>query len=282
LIKISIHPLFFLVFFLALIHGFIYDVLLLFAIVLIHELGHACTALSFGWRVKKIELLPFGGVAEVDEHGNRPIKEEALVIIAGPLMNMIMIGLAFVFLHVNLWSEAFTYQFLEYNAVILLFNLLPIWPLDGGKLIQLSLSVILPFKKAIKHSLLVSGGCFIMYIVVVSLYYPYYFLLWTVAIFLFISQWMEVRQAYYQYMRFLIERQQRTFKKEKEADVMSVIILPHQSIKEVLGRMFRHKFHYFCLLNQQGKLQHVISEKEMLDYFFTPNNAYRAVRDIFG
>jgi stage IV sporulation protein FB len=282
LTRISIHPLFFLIYFLALIHGFLYDVLLLFVIVLIHELGHACTALSFGWRVKKIELLPFGGVAEVDEHGNRPIQEEALVIAAGPLMNIIMIGVTFVFLHFNLWNNAFAYQFLEYNLLILLFNLLPIWPLDGGKLIQLFLSLLSPFKKAIRHSLLVSGGCFIMYVFVVFFYYPYYFFLWVVAIFLLISQWMELRQAYYQYMRFLIERHQRTFRKKKEADVVSIIVHPHQSIKDVLGRMFRHKFHYFCLLNHNGQLQHIISEQEMLDYFFAPNNAYRAVRDIFG
>lgn len=131
----------------ALIQGFIYEVLLLFVIVLIHELGHACTARSFGWRVRKIELLPFGGVAEMDEYGNRPIKEEALVILAGPLMNLIMIGMAFFSLYAGYWSEAFAYQFLEYNLLILLFNLLPIWPLDGGKLMQLFLCLTFPYKK---------------------------------------------------------------------------------------------------------------------------------------
>lgn len=266
----------------ALIQGFIYEVLLLFVIVLIHELGHACTARSFGWRVRKIELLPFGGVAEMDEYGNRPIKEEALVILAGPLMNLIMIGMAFFSLYAGYWSEAFAYQFLEYNLLILLFNLLPIWPLDGGKLMQLFLCLTFPYKKAIRYSLLLSGICFFVYVLAIIIFFSYYFTLWIVALFLLISQWMELRQSHFQYMRFLIERHRDRIRKKSEADVISLVIQPDLLIKEALERMFRHKLHYFCLVNKQGELKHVISEHELLEVYFTPKNAHRAVNDVFG
>jgi stage IV sporulation protein FB len=282
LIKFSIHPSFFFIFFLALFHGFLYDVILLFVIVIIHELGHACTALSYGWRVRRIELLPFGGVAEMDEHGNRPIKEEALVIIAGPLMNVIMIGMTYFCLYTGLWSTAFAYQFLEYNLMILLFNLIPIWPLDGGKALQLLLCLSLPYKKAIKTSLLLSSICFLIYVFAIISFFPYYFSLWIVALFLLISQWLELKQTHFQYMRFLIDRHQNRVKKKKEVEVVSLVIQPNQLVKEALELMFRHKSHYFCLINKKGELQHVISEQELLEVYFTNKNAYRAVNDVFG
>ncbi len=62
--------------------------LLLFWIVLWHELGHVVAAHMFSWRVKRILLLPFGGVAEMDEHGNRPFHEELIVTLAGPFQHI--------------------------------------------------------------------------------------------------------------------------------------------------------------------------------------------------
>lgn len=283
----SIHPLFFVVIILAFIHGFLYEVVVLFTIVIIHELGHACTALSFGWRLKKIELLPFGGVAEVDEHGNRSIKEEALVIVAGPLMNVIMIIVGFLFLQAGVISSSFAYLFIEYNVIILLFNLLPIWPLDGGKLLQLVCSLVLPYKKAIERSLFISGACFLLYVIVLVLFFPVYFSLWGIAIFLLISQWMEWKQSHYQFMRFLIERhklqqKRNQFFSEEIRDVHSVTVLNEVSLKQLPENMYRHKKHYFCLVNRKGELLNIVSEEEMLNQFFESKASYQAVGDCFS
>ena len=249
---------------------------------LIHELGHACTALSFGWRLKKIEILPFGGVAEVDEHGNKPIHEEALVLIAGPFMNMIMIGFAYVCISLGIWQEAFAYQFIEYNLIILFFNLLPIWPLDGGKLMQLLFSMFIPFKKAIKHSLLVSGGCFFIYVICVYSFYPLYIYLWIVGTFLLIAQWLEWKQAPFQYQRFLLDRLHKTQNEELKYDVITIAIKPQLLIKDALFRMFRHKTHYFCSINRKGQVNHVVHEAEMLEQYFIHKKGYCTVRDTFG
>jgi stage IV sporulation protein FB len=266
----------------ALFHGFIYDVLLLFIIVLIHEIGHASVALSYGWRVKKIEILPFGGVAEVEEHGNRPIHEEALVIAAGPFMNVIMIGFAYLCLSLGIWKEAFTYQFLEYNLIILLFNLLPIWPLDGGKFVQLLLSLLFPFKKAIRHSLLVSGGCLSLYFIIVGFFFPYYFYLWIVGGFFIIAGWLEIKQSHFQYIRFLMERHNTNRIEERFPDVVSVMVMPNYLLKDAIYKMFRHKFHYFCILTPRGEVKHVVDEQEMLDHYFGNQHVHCTVGDVFG
>jgi stage IV sporulation protein FB len=275
-----VHPFFFLVFFVAFIQGFLYEVLLLFAIVLIHELGHACTAKAYGWRVVKVELLPFGGVAEVDEHGNRPPREEAVVILAGPLMNVIMIVFAFLFQGIGWWQQDFVYLFVEYNVILLLFNLLPIWPLDGGKLLQLGIGLFLPFKKAIRYSLLTSGVCLTLYFIVIVLYYPLYLSLWIVGLFLIVAQYLEWKQSPYQFMRFLMERYrlQQDGKTNPEHRVRTVTVSSSRRLSACVDRLHKDKTHYFCLIDERGRLQHIINEKELLEAYFKTNTHLTGVK----
>lgn len=248
-----------------------------------HELGHAYTALAYGWRVKKIELLPFGGVAEVEEYGNKPLKEELVVILAGPFMNMMMIVLTLLALYLSLGTKTFFIQFLEYNLLILLFNLLPIWPLDGGKLAQSLLSYFLPYKQAISVSLFISLISLIGYIILLILLYPLYFSLWIIAIFLLMAQWFEYKQIPYQFFRFMLNKYKESGGKEKRdaASVVSIIISPSQTVQFALEKLYRHKYHYFCLSSPQGEITRIINEEEMLEQYFKHHQPYRAVGEIF-
>src|SRR5690625_6878376 len=63
---------------------------IILAIVLFHELGHFLFARLFHWRIHSIMLWVFGGVMKTEEHGNKPIHEDALVTIAGPLQHIII------------------------------------------------------------------------------------------------------------------------------------------------------------------------------------------------
>ncbi|MEH7808108.1 site-2 protease family protein, partial [Bacillus safensis] len=76
LTKIHIHPLLWIVMAFAVLSGQIKPLLCLLIIVCVHELGHAAAACYYHWRIRRIFLLPFGGTVEVEEHGNRPLKEE--------------------------------------------------------------------------------------------------------------------------------------------------------------------------------------------------------------
>lgn len=295
LTKFSIHPLFFFVMLIAFLYGFIYEISLLFAIVLIHESGHAAMAYSFGWRIKRIQLLPFGGVAEVEEHGNKPYQEEALVVLAGPLMNAIMIGVSWLLLKLNVWELAFVIQFIEYNLIILVFNLLPIWPLDGGKLVQLALSLMFPYKRAIRYSLISSTFFLVLYLGVVSAFFYTYFYLWSVAVFLIVSLYLEARQSPYQYMRFLMSRYEldndklslkhRPKKGKLRKPLYNIhtrVISPEETVKQILDGLYRQKVHYFCVLNRNGSLLYMFEEGELLHYYFERKWIHRAVGDIIG
>ena len=121
----------------------ILEYLALFFIVLLHEFGHALACRSVGGRSEQIVLWPLGGVAYVQP----PRRPGALLwsIAAGPLVNVALIPITygFVLLSENMgWPDTlpdrahFVYSMFQINLVILCFNILPIYPLDGGQMLQ--------------------------------------------------------------------------------------------------------------------------------------------------
>ena len=98
---------------LAIMTAHFFELTMFLIIVLIHELGHAFAASFYSWRIKRISLLPFGGVAEMDEHGNRPLKEEAIVTLAGPLQHVWMIGGLYSFIISTGYPRIFTSNLLN-------------------------------------------------------------------------------------------------------------------------------------------------------------------------
>ena len=109
---------------------------LLFGMVLLHELGHALTARQFGVRTQGITLLPFGGVALMDAMPARP-GQEILVALAGPAVNM---AIATVLLAVSgpetLAGYGLLGRLLWINVGLALFNLIPAFPMDGGRVLR--------------------------------------------------------------------------------------------------------------------------------------------------
>ncbi len=89
---------------------------------------------------------------KTDEHGTRPVREEAIVIIAGPFVQILIYGFLYAVSSSGVIPDYYFELILYYNTIILLFNLLPIWPLDGGKLVFLALTTFLTFKKSILYN----------------------------------------------------------------------------------------------------------------------------------
>src|SRR5699024_7363025 len=125
------------------------------SLVFFHEMGHFIVAKRFNWRVKKIKLWVFGGVMETDEHGTRPNHEELLVTLAGPFQHVIVF-LIFFLIPFEFIPTSILNIIYFYNTILFIFNLLPIWPLDGGKVLFIFLSTITTYQKAYQHTLLLS------------------------------------------------------------------------------------------------------------------------------
>lgn len=133
-------------------------------IVFFHELGHIMFIKHYHYTITKVEIFPFGGMTTVEKKINTPLKQELWISLGGVLFQ----GFLFFFFFV-LWHNQFilenTYQlFLNYNKVILLFNLLPISPLDGSIIVHTILEYFLSYEKAYKCYFLCSVITFLLFL----------------------------------------------------------------------------------------------------------------------
>lgn len=125
-------------------------------IIIVHEMGHFLTGYFLKLKVKEISLFMFGGVTIFDEDLNLNIFKELLVVVMGPVVQMLFYMIVYYlytkgFVSVNTMKKVSTI-----NLILLEFNLLPILPLDGGKILNNILDLILSYDLAHKVSLAVS------------------------------------------------------------------------------------------------------------------------------
>jgi len=116
-----------------------------FACVLIHEIGHSLIARRFGKEAKSITLLPIGGVAMMEEMPEKP-SQEIVMSLVGPLINLAIAGILLVF--VGRWTgirapslypdsvRIFFAELIGVNIMLAIFNLIPAFPMDGGRVLR--------------------------------------------------------------------------------------------------------------------------------------------------
>ncbi len=131
----------------------LFYIITLFACVVLHELGHSLTARHFGIKTKKITLLPIGGVASLEQMPEKP-RQELLVAIAGPAVNVAIAILLIPFLgsmqtilasagknDYSITPQNFLFYLFLINILLVVFNAIPAFPMDGGRVLRAFLAM---------------------------------------------------------------------------------------------------------------------------------------------
>ncbi|GAB4272925.1 MAG TPA: hypothetical protein DIU37_00505 [Opitutae bacterium] len=127
-------------------------IILIFGCVVLHELGHSLVARHYGIGIRRILLLPIGGMAEFERIPRTP-KKELLITLAGPAVNFFIAAALILFggiMPENFLQESLTFhQLLNFvlfvNLVMGFFNLIPVFPMDGGRILRAILAFFLPY-----------------------------------------------------------------------------------------------------------------------------------------
>jgi Zn-dependent protease len=135
---------------------------MLFGSVVLHELGHALTGQVFGIRTREIILTPIGGIAMLDSALNDS-RAEIWIAIAGPVVNFVLAAMVMPLLFIS--NASWISYFIMVNVMLGTFNLIPAFPMDGGRILRALLAKKYGYKKATLTALKISrifGGLFIV------------------------------------------------------------------------------------------------------------------------
>lgn len=176
---------------LSLISGYFKYSIYLMIILFVHELGHILVITSCHYKINKITLYPFGGITEIHKPINSSIPKNILIALGGVGMQLLLYLLP-------IHNPYFTY----YNTVLILFNLLPIIPLDGSKVMESIYECFNPYEKGLKYTSLVSCILLICFILFNIFTIHNYFMCFVLATEYVILK----KQEKYQINKFYLER----------------------------------------------------------------------------
>jgi len=275
--KIHLHPILIIFIIISVITGTFIDLSIILSIVFIHELGHFLMARHFKWRIRGIMLWVFGGVLDTDEHGNRSIKEEALVTVAGPFQHVIIHLLLFFLAFTPLVPENIMDTAIHYNSIILLFNLIPIWPLDGGKLLMLILSKYLPYKKAYETTIISSIILSIIFLILQLVFFPFTLSTMMIMLFLIMENWKDWKQRYFVFIRFLLNRYEGS---SHVAKVEPIKVPSDFKLMDVFSK-FRREIKHSIYINFANSDRIVVDETDCLYSYFNDKQYNSQIGEVF-
>jgi Zn-dependent protease/CBS domain-containing protein len=239
-------------------------ILTLFLCVILHELGHAFAARRYGIQTPDITLLPIGGVARMARMPDKP-SQEIVVALAGPAVNLVIATVLFFVLGFVANPEnivrladpdvGFLPQIMAANVVLFLFNLVPAFPMDGGRVLRAALATRMPYARATSVAASIGQGLAFVFGFLGLLYNPF---LIFVALFVYLAAAQEAASA----------RMRDSFTGLRVRDGMVVefhTLHETASIADAVDLLLRTTQHDFPVIDNAGSLRGIAQHDALIE-----------------
>lgn len=220
---------------------------------LVHETGHLAALWLFHKAPQKISLTPFGGLMDWPEEGTLSPAQGFVIAFSGPLFSFLGCVLSLSLFCRGFFSPEGLLSFFRSSLLLLLFNLLPALPLDGGRMLSALLSPFIP-KKSLNRVLLFLGRATGMLLILLSVRFAmageYQFAPAFAGVYVLYACTLEGRQSPYHYYSGLIARRQRM--EHQPLSVQPLAVPGSLPLHAMLPRLKENRYHLFHVVHGDG------------------------------
>ncbi|KNY27081.1 peptidase M50 [Pseudobacteroides cellulosolvens ATCC 35603 = DSM 2933] len=232
---------------------------------LLHELGHTFTAAFFGNSVNFIKISPFGFKAEIE--GKNIITERLIIYLCGPLTNILLFLISVIIASTFPYHKSIFTLIAYLNICLAVFNLLPVMPLDGGRIIFELACARLGSYKAHKYICYVSYVLSVFFIIVGCVLVSYNmanFCLVLIGIFILGELKSFKREVAIMNMKDVIYRRSRLLKKGIYP-ARDLVVVKTMRMGDIIRNLDFDRFHIIHVLDEDLKLLKVFTEQDIMD-----------------
>lgn len=255
-------------------------ILAMFGCVLLHEFGHVMAAKGYGIKTPDITLLPIGGVARLERMPRKP-SQEFVVALAGPLVNVIIAGA--IYLAFGIQAAIHTgYEFgqaghffeklMVWNVIMVVFNLIPAFPMDGGRLLRALLAMFLDYGRATRTAASVGQGIAMLVVVYMLLFATFNPMILLIAFFIFMAAGQEAAA---------ITQQEATQNlRVRDAMLTDFTVLPADArLQDGVDLLLAGTQQDFPVLDTHGGMQGILTRHDLIAAL-AKNGADHPVREV--
>lgn len=275
--KFSIHPLFIAVGVFAFFMGSGVFFLLYTLSVFLHELGHMIVAERLGYKMREIKLLPYGAIlnGESDEFLSA---DEITIALAGPLTNFLMCAICVMLWWISPSIYIFTIDFCIASLVAGVFNLLPIFPLDGGRVLLGILSANRERKSAVRivRTITQIFSILLFLVFVSSIFISFNISIGIMAVLIFASSISESKNAIYQRVTQSFDRSKQF---RRGIQKKTIVLSGEVEVIKLYRALSKNHISEFIIVNKRGEEMQRFAEADVYS-IFEKNDYKTKIKDV--
>ncbi len=274
-IKIRIHPTFMGLLLVCVFWGLITRAIIIFGLVLLHEIAHILAARGYGVRVRSIELYPYGGTAVLEDTFEGKRKEETVIAFAGPAFNLVLLFLIQALRREGIMSGEWALELVKINFWLACFNLLPVLPLDGGRIARAIFSRTFGFIRTTRFLAAAGkwlGGIFVIFGFLLQAlgyfrYEPALFII--LGVFFWLGSSKELANARIVFLKQLCRKKEQLL---KEGLMYSDCLTVNKDtpLHKIVDQFTTDRYSLVSVLSGKDRIEKVLSETQvvqgMVDY----------------